>query len=155
MVFFIPRRAVDTRHSPLFFMCINTGGKMLYCMQSRECGGYRLRSCSGSSAHTHTGIQVCNIMQFSYSYIYCTENLIYLFPEMKLRGLVPNSHIHVYVNICSQDRSAYLAAAKQANRSWEYINCSQIHKCGNWEIEKYNLYWILTGPSFAVQNFVH
>jgi hypothetical protein len=26
---------------------------------------------------------------------YCTENPIYVFPEMKLRGLVPNSYINV------------------------------------------------------------
>jgi hypothetical protein len=25
----------------------------------------------------------------------CTENPIYVFPEMKLRGLVPNFYIHV------------------------------------------------------------
>jgi hypothetical protein len=37
----------------------------------------------------------------------------------------------------SQDRSAYLTAAKKADRSWEYINCSQIHQCGNWETEHY------------------
>ncbi len=40
--------------------------------------------------------------------VHCTKNSIYIFPEMKLRGLDPNSYIHVY----SQDRSAYLAAAK-------------------------------------------
>jgi hypothetical protein len=28
----------------------------------------------------------------------CIENPIYVFPEMKLRGLVPNSYIHVYVS---------------------------------------------------------
>jgi hypothetical protein len=38
--------------------------------------------------------------------LHCTENPIYVFPEMILRGLVPDSYIH------SQDRSAYLAAAK-------------------------------------------
>jgi hypothetical protein len=31
-----------------------------------------------------------------------------------------------------QDRSAYSAAAKDVDRSWEYINGSQIHECGNW-----------------------
>jgi hypothetical protein len=30
--------------------------------------------------------------------IHCTENPIYLFPEMILRGLVPNSYIHVPVS---------------------------------------------------------
>ncbi len=44
---------------------------------------------------------------------YDTENPIYVFPEMKLCGLVLNSYIHVSVsdlNI-SQDQSAYLATA--------------------------------------------
>ncbi len=31
------------------------------------------------------------------SFLHCTENLIYVFPEIKLRGLVPNSSIHVSV----------------------------------------------------------
>jgi hypothetical protein len=29
--------------------------------------------------------------------------------------------------------STYFAAAKYADRSWEYIDRSQIHECGNWE----------------------
>jgi hypothetical protein len=29
---------------------------------------------------------------------HCTENPIYVFPEMKLSGLVPNAHIHVSVS---------------------------------------------------------
>ncbi len=33
--------------------------------------------------------------------------------------------------IHSHDRSAYSAAGKQVDRSWEYIDCSQTHKCGN------------------------
>jgi hypothetical protein len=47
--------------------------------------------------------------------LHCIENPIYVFPEMKLRGLVPNSYNHVSVSdlyIYSQDLSAYLAAAK-------------------------------------------
>ncbi len=39
--------------------------------------------------------------------------------------------------ICSQERSAFLAAAKWADRSWEYVNRSQMHECG-WETELYN-----------------
>jgi hypothetical protein len=33
-----------------------------------------------------------------------------------------------------------MAAAKWADQSWEYINCSQIHvnECGNWETEHYS-----------------
>jgi hypothetical protein len=30
--------------------------------------------------------------------LHCTENPIYVFPEMKLRGLVPNFYIHVSVS---------------------------------------------------------
>jgi hypothetical protein len=30
--------------------------------------------------------------------MHCTENPIYVFPEMKLRGHVPNSYIHVSVS---------------------------------------------------------
>ncbi len=30
------------------------------------------------------------------------------------------------------DRDAYFVAAKQADRSWEYINRSQMHECRNW-----------------------
>jgi hypothetical protein len=35
-----------------------------------------------------------------YSTLYCTENLKQIFPEMNLRGLVPNyyEYIHVYVS---------------------------------------------------------
>ncbi len=37
---------------------------------------------------------------------HCTENPLYVFPEKELRGLSPNSYIHV------SDRSTYLAAVK-------------------------------------------
>ncbi len=56
--------------------------------------------------------------------------------------------------IYSQDRSAYLAAAKQAERSWEYINRSQIQECGNWETEHYNSLLEITrlrGCAFSFQ----
>ncbi len=29
---------------------------------------------------------------------HCTENPIYVFPEMKLRGLVSSSYMHIYVS---------------------------------------------------------
>jgi hypothetical protein len=44
---------------------------------------------------------------------HCTKNPIYVFPEMKLRDLVPSAYIHVSVRfIYSQDHSAYFTAAK-------------------------------------------
>ncbi len=35
--------------------------------------------------------------------------------------------------ITSHKRSVYSAAGKYVDRSWEYINRSQIHECGNWD----------------------
>ncbi len=60
---------------------------------------------------------------------------------MKLRGLVPNSCIHVSESdfTHSQDRSAYLAAAK-IDRLILGIYKSltdTVHECGNWETEHY------------------
>jgi hypothetical protein len=43
--------------------------------------------------------------------LHCTENPIYVFPEMKLCDLAPNYMLQIYI-LYSQDRSAYLAAAK-------------------------------------------
>ncbi len=35
--------------------------------------------------------------------------------------------------IYSHDGSAYSAAGKYVDQSWEYINRSQINECGNWD----------------------
>ncbi len=35
--------------------------------------------------------------------------------------------------IYSQDRSTYFPAEEWADQSWEYINHSQTHKCGDWD----------------------
>ncbi len=35
--------------------------------------------------------------------------------------------------IYSHDQSSYPAAGKYVDRSWEYINRSPIHECGNWD----------------------
>ncbi len=35
--------------------------------------------------------------------------------------------------IYSHDRSAYSSSGKYVDRSWEYINRSQTHECGNWD----------------------
>ncbi len=45
---------------------------------------------------------------------HCTKNPIYVFPEMKLHGLVPSSYNNVPVSnlYIPQDWSAYLAATK-------------------------------------------
>ena len=67
--------------------------------------------------------------------VHCNKNPIYVFPEMKLRGLAPSSYIHVSVSDLYIPRIGLpiLLTGKYANRSWEYINYSQIHECGNWD----------------------
>jgi hypothetical protein len=55
------------------------------------------------------------------------------------------THIHVcerFIN--SQDQSTYFPAAEEADRSWEYINLSQIDECRNWEREHYNFVFKIT-----------
>ncbi len=42
------------------------------------------------------------------------------------------------INTYSQDRSTYFPAAEKADRSWKYINLSQIYECRNWETGPYN-----------------
>ncbi len=44
-------------------------------------------------------------------------------------------------SIYSQDRSTYLAAVKQIDRSWKYINLSQTYESMNWETEHKILFW--------------
>jgi hypothetical protein len=65
---------------------------------------------------------------------------IYLFPEMKLLFQKQNIMFPVptliylrEIYIYFQDRSAYSAAGKYVDRSWEFINPSQTHECGNWD----------------------
>jgi hypothetical protein len=43
--------------------------------------------------------------------------------------------------IYSHDWSAYSAAGKYLDRSWEYINCSQTHECGNGTEAAQFLFW--------------
>jgi hypothetical protein len=60
----------------------------------------------------------------------------YCIPKMKLGGLVPNFHIPVSVcdlHIYSYAQSAYFAAAKKVDRSWEYINRFHTQECRNRE----------------------
>ncbi len=56
--------------------------------------------------------------------------IIHIIPEIKLRGLVPNFHIHTSL---SDLYISYVAAAKYADRACKYINCSQIYECRNWD----------------------
>ncbi len=115
----------------------------------------------------------------SFQHTHCNENPTYVFLFLGIgRPQSQFPHACVYERfIYSQDRSTYLAAAKQTNRSQKYINLSQIYERRDWEREHYNsvleikrlhsfisgntlkgtrhLFWILTGPSFAVHPRFH
>jgi hypothetical protein len=62
---------------------------------------------------------------------HCTANLKQIFPENQTAWPRSQNHIHVTVSDL-YNRSAYFAA-KYVHRSWEYINRSQVHECGNCE----------------------
>ncbi len=71
---------------------------------------------------------VRSYLRLSWTRALRTANTVYrkfetnIFAEMKLEGLSPNSYIPVSViDLHSHDWSAYSAAGKQVDRSWEYI----------------------------------
>ncbi len=62
-----------------------------------------------------------------------TEISKQIFPEKEYRGLSPNFHIHASVSYYILPRSVCLFCwRKYVNHSWDYINRSQTHECGNW-----------------------
>ncbi len=67
--------------------------------------------------------------------IHCNEDPIYVFLFWELRGLSLNFHIHVSVSdlYIPRIRPHIPCSSIQADRSWEYINRSQTHECGNWD----------------------
>ncbi len=58
-----------------------------------------------------------------------TENWKQKFPEKELRGLSPNFHIHV--SVCLWLSVCLFCYREICGRSWEYMNRSQTHECGN------------------------
>jgi hypothetical protein len=63
-----------------------------------------------------------------------TENLNQIFLEKELRGHSLNSHIHESVSdlcIPTIDLPILLQDIQYVDWSWEYINRSQTHECGN------------------------
>jgi hypothetical protein len=62
------------------------------------------------------------------------ENWKQIFPEKELRGHSLNFHIHVSVSdlyISRIDLPTVFCCRKYVDRSWEYMNSSQTHECGN------------------------
>jgi hypothetical protein len=70
--------------------------------------------------------------------LHCNEDPIYVFPEKELRGLSPNFHIQ-FMGVVSDlyipriSPHIFLQQNGQVDRSWEYINRSQTHECGNFD----------------------
>jgi hypothetical protein len=67
-----------------------------------------------------------------------TKNLKQIFLEKELRGHGPNFHIHVSVSdlyIPTIDLPILLQENIWTDPagSWEYINRSRTHECGNWD----------------------
>ncbi len=55
-------------------------------------------------------------------------------------------HIHVsvsdlYISGIGPQFSTYFPAAEQTDQSWEYINRSPTHECGNWDYAAQFLFW--------------
>ncbi len=61
------------------------------------------------------------------------ENLKQIFPEKDYRGLSPNStFMCLWSNYIFPRWSCRFCWRKYVDRSWDYINRSQTHECGNW-----------------------
>ncbi len=124
--------------------------------------------CSFTNGLVHNG----NYIQFKTN-THCKENPIYIFLSWELRGLGTNFHIHVSVNDlytvflgsvhifpCSRIGRRILEIYKSFTDIPVYVLgdrtllfCFGINNfiSGNTSMGTNHLYWILTGPSFAVQ----
>ncbi len=60
------------------------------------------------------------------------ENLKQIFPEKEYQGLSPNLHVHVSVSELYMPMMGLPVLLEEICRSWEYINRSKTHECGNW-----------------------
>jgi hypothetical protein len=58
---------------------------------------------------------------------HCTENWKQIFPGKKLRGLVPNSYIHV------SGSDLYIPSSKIGGPIVGIYKSREVHECGNWE----------------------
>jgi hypothetical protein len=80
---------------------------------------------------------------------HCTKNLIYVFPEMRMCGLVPNSYIHVSVSDFYIPRIS-LPIRLQQNRQTNPGNIYHAHRYMNVEIGRQNI--IIRPRSFISGN---
>jgi hypothetical protein len=63
-----------------------------------------------------------------------TEISKQIFPEKEHRDLSPNFHIHASGSALYIPTIGLPILLEEIciDRSWDYINCSQAHECGNW-----------------------
>ncbi len=87
-------------------------------------------------------------LSFDGSLYFNLFNSIYVFPEMKLRGLVTSFYINVSVSdFYVFPGSVYLFGFSKIGRLiLENMNRSQKHECGNWETTHYNSVLEITRP---------
>ncbi len=84
-----------------------------------------------SPSQTYTGNKIT--VHTQYSYALCTAKFETNIPR-KGRNCAASFHIHVSLTIYIFPESVCLfCCRKYVNRSWEDINRSQTHECGNWD----------------------
>ncbi len=105
-------------------------------------------------------------LKFCKNKIHINGSSKYLTPQLHCKDTIPNIRskysqnrncaasvlISTFMYIYSHDRSAYSAAGKFVDRSWEHINLPQTHEYGNWDSQF--LFWEhIYGIFFAVYKF--
>ncbi len=89
---------------------------------------------------TYKGQCYCVIVKMSFwpiSSLHCKDKIPRILNKNSQKrnyaASIPISTSCVCERFISHDRSAYYAAGKCVDRSWEYINRSQTHELGNWD----------------------
>jgi hypothetical protein len=80
----------------------------------------------------HWVYSICTTL-YIYVLVHCNKNPFYVFLFWELRGLSPNFYMSVSdLYIPTINLHVLLQENMYVDRSWEYINRSQTHECGNW-----------------------
>ncbi len=70
--------------------------------------------------------------------LHCNENPIYVFLFWDCVASVQFPHSCVCERFIYFSGSVHIFGCSKIDRSWKYINLSQIDECRNWETEHYN-----------------
>ncbi len=119
--------------------------------QSRSCGHRQCSGCPACRSGSGENLRVCWSWQGRYPCCHrgrrrgwnqaggccrCGERSRRRIRDCRKKNRTRSQCLHSYICdrfIYSHNRSAYLAGAKYVDRSWEFINRSQMYKYGNWE----------------------